>query len=257
MDRDENVDRPLLHDEIPIAVVWDQDLTDKDKLVFGEIFTMINQGKPFIMSNRQLAARLNCNTRTISRCISDLIHTNWIKTKPVESKNGALTLREVYGINLQRCMQFSSMTHRHICLGLHDKNVHQIDHSNKSNNTSVSNKKKVVDDLQKLCVVINDFVMQEIDDWFNTYNFDLILKAIHMVGTRNPSPKYVVNDISQLLRSGCKVNQPKQHRSYKPIAKTTEKMPEWSKENEQSVKKTDPALKARIEKRLRKLGEKK
>ena len=57
---------------IPVAVAHDNRLKDKDKLLYGEIYAMLNVTKSFFMSNSNMAKRLGCTVRTVSRSLERL-----------------------------------------------------------------------------------------------------------------------------------------------------------------------------------------
>lgn len=64
---------------IPIGVAHDNRLKDKDKLLYGEIYAMLNVTKSFFMSNAAMAKRLNCTTRTVITCLNRLEEYGYIK----------------------------------------------------------------------------------------------------------------------------------------------------------------------------------
>lgn len=68
---------------IPIGVAHDDRLKDKDKLLYGEIYAMLNVTKSFFMSNTAMAKRLGCTVRTISRSLDRLEEYGYISRKNV------------------------------------------------------------------------------------------------------------------------------------------------------------------------------
>ena len=68
---------------IPIGVAHDDRLKDKDKLLYGEIYAMLNVNKSFFMSNTAMAKRLGCTVRTISRSLDRLEEYGYINRKNV------------------------------------------------------------------------------------------------------------------------------------------------------------------------------
>ena len=68
---------------IPIGVAHDDRLKDKDKLLYGEIYAMLNVTKSFFMSNTAMAKRLGCTVRTISRSLDRLEEYGYINRKNV------------------------------------------------------------------------------------------------------------------------------------------------------------------------------
>lgn len=68
---------------IPIGVAHDNRLKDKDKLLYGEIYAMLNVTNNFFMSNAAMAKRLNCTNRTVIACLNRLEEYGYIKRNNV------------------------------------------------------------------------------------------------------------------------------------------------------------------------------
>lgn len=68
---------------IPVRVAHDNRLKDKDKLLYGEIYAMLNVTNSFFMSNSKLAERLNCSKPTIKRSLTRLEECGFIKRNNV------------------------------------------------------------------------------------------------------------------------------------------------------------------------------
>lgn len=68
---------------IPVGVAHDDRLKDKDKLLYGEIYAMLNVTDSFFMSNSKLAERLNCSEPTIKRSLARLEEYGFIKRNNV------------------------------------------------------------------------------------------------------------------------------------------------------------------------------
>ncbi|MCQ2007955.1 conserved phage C-terminal domain-containing protein [Limosilactobacillus fermentum] len=64
---------------IPVRVAHDNRLKDKDKLLYGEIYAMLNVTDSFFMSNAKLAERLNCSEPTIKRSLARLEEYGFIQ----------------------------------------------------------------------------------------------------------------------------------------------------------------------------------
>lgn len=64
---------------IPIGAAHDARLKDKDKLLYGEIYAMLNVTDSFFMSNAAMAKRLNCTNRTVIACLNRLEEYGYIK----------------------------------------------------------------------------------------------------------------------------------------------------------------------------------
>lgn len=68
---------------IPVGVAHDDRLKDKDKLLYGEIYAMLNVTDSFFMSNAKLAERLNCSEPTIKRSLARLEEYGFIQRNNV------------------------------------------------------------------------------------------------------------------------------------------------------------------------------
>lgn len=68
---------------IPVGVAHDDRLKDKDKLLYGEIYAMLNVTNSFFMSNAKLAERLNCSEPTIKRSLARLEEYGFIQRNNV------------------------------------------------------------------------------------------------------------------------------------------------------------------------------
>lgn len=68
---------------IPIGAAHDDRLKDKDKLLYGEIYAMLNVTNSFFMSNAKLAERLNCSEPTIKRSLARLEEYGFIQRNNV------------------------------------------------------------------------------------------------------------------------------------------------------------------------------
>ena len=64
---------------IPVGVAHDDRLKDKDKLLYGEIYAMLNVTNSFFMGNAAMAKRLNCTNRTVIACLNRLEEYGYIK----------------------------------------------------------------------------------------------------------------------------------------------------------------------------------
>ena len=79
---------------VPAKVAYDRRLKDKDKLIMGEIVSMLNVTGKFFMSNSKIAERLNCTTRSVMRSLDRLEETGYIKRDNVY-QNKQIVKREI------------------------------------------------------------------------------------------------------------------------------------------------------------------
>lgn len=68
---------------IPVGVAHDDRLKDKDKLLYGEIYAMLNVTNSFFMSNAAMAKRFNCTNRTIISSLNRLEEYGYIRRKNI------------------------------------------------------------------------------------------------------------------------------------------------------------------------------
>lgn len=68
---------------IPVRVAHDDRLKDKDKLLYGEIYAMLNVTDSFFMSNAAMAKRFNCTNRTIISSLNRLEEYGYIRRKNI------------------------------------------------------------------------------------------------------------------------------------------------------------------------------
>ncbi|MCT2875139.1 hypothetical protein EFM24_05290 [Limosilactobacillus fermentum] len=68
---------------IPVGVAHDNRLKDKDKLLYGEIYAMLNVTNSFFMSNAAMAKRFNCTNRTIISSLNRLEEYGYIRRKNI------------------------------------------------------------------------------------------------------------------------------------------------------------------------------
>lgn len=82
---------------IPVIVAHDPRFkSDKPKLLFGEIYSMLNITGKFYMSNKELAKRLNCSARTITNAVKELVDLDYITVTEVkDKKTGGTKWREI------------------------------------------------------------------------------------------------------------------------------------------------------------------
>lgn len=69
---------------IPSEVGEDPRLHDKSKLIFGQIFAMLNVTGKFYMSNKEIAKRVNAKSvSTVKNCLAELEEYGYIKRKNI------------------------------------------------------------------------------------------------------------------------------------------------------------------------------
>ena len=79
---------------IPAFILYDPNLSDKDKIVYSVISNLTHEKGYCWASNRYIGDLLNCSPLTISRSVSNLNNKGHIKNSVEKSPNG--TLRKIY-----------------------------------------------------------------------------------------------------------------------------------------------------------------
>lgn len=130
---------------IPIEVARIPDIKDKSILLFGEIYSMLNVTGKFYMSNKALADRLRCSTKTISNCITQLRELGLIDVKMIRN-NGTkaiekreISLNPLWKENSIGVWKKSSRGYRNEFLGGIEKNFQENRTINKTINRTVNN----------------------------------------------------------------------------------------------------------------------
>lgn len=114
---------------IPAQVAHDPRIkSDKSKLLYGEIYSMANVTGRFFMSNKSLAQRLNCNARTITRCINELEELKYIKSRLIKDHN-QIKGRE---ISVTPLSTLKSIGYSNECLHPIDTNGYLIEQDNRT-----------------------------------------------------------------------------------------------------------------------------
>lgn len=109
-------EKPNYYAVIPANVRYDKELSDKAKLLYGEISALSNKSGICWASNEYFSTLYETSTRTITRLIKELSDLGYITLKITEGKS------------------------RQICLGGIDKNVQgTLDKNVYHNNTSINN----------------------------------------------------------------------------------------------------------------------
>lgn len=78
---------------VPAKVAHDDRLHDKAKLLFGEIFAMLNVTGGFYMSNKELGKRLNCSPRRVRDMVNELRDTGYIQCRFEKDEAGSISKR--------------------------------------------------------------------------------------------------------------------------------------------------------------------
>ena len=78
---------------IPAAVAHDNSLKPIDKLLFGEIYSMLNVTGKFYMSNKEIAKRLDCTERYVRSRIEILEKAGYLNREMLKDETGAVVGR--------------------------------------------------------------------------------------------------------------------------------------------------------------------
>lgn len=83
---------------IPVDVAHDKRIkSDKSKLLFGEIYSMLNVTGSFYMSNKEIAKRINARSiKTVQNCLDELENLGYIKREVTrDPSNNQVTERRI------------------------------------------------------------------------------------------------------------------------------------------------------------------
>ena len=78
---------------IPASVAHDNSLKPIDKLLFGEIYSMLNVTGKFYMSNKEIAKRLDCTERYVRSRIEILEKAGYLNREMLKDETGAIVGR--------------------------------------------------------------------------------------------------------------------------------------------------------------------
>lgn len=106
---------------IPAAVRYDEDLTDKAKLLYGEITCLSNKEGFCFATNNYFANLYGCTTRTIQNTLDSLNKKGYIRIEIINN-----TQRRIY-----LGMKFISQGYENNFVGGYEKN---FTHNNTNNN---------------------------------------------------------------------------------------------------------------------------
>lgn len=138
-----NLENPCYYAIIPANVRYDKELTDKAKLLYGEITSLTNKSGVCWASNKYFSKLYNCDEKTITRNINLLCEKGYLKTE-YEAETGALKKRYItVNINvISDLSQLESATDKNVCRegqkcpSTGDKNV-------RYNNTSINKRNNI------------------------------------------------------------------------------------------------------------------
>lgn len=127
--------------QIPTAVILDHDLTDLDKLLYSEVFTMISTAGEFFASNGYLAERFGKSKRSISGSISHLVELGYLNIQIVQNDKKeivrrTLTLTKKISIPMEE--NFHTPT-QNTSIPIEENCADNISINKSINNTSASN----------------------------------------------------------------------------------------------------------------------
>ena len=125
---------------IPANVRYDEDLTPNAKLLYGEITALCNEKGYCWASNTYFAELYKTSTKTISRCISQLVDKNYISLELVYKENSKEIQERRLRLYFGGGMDKNVHRYRQKCQDPMDKNVHTpMDKNVQDNNTIINN----------------------------------------------------------------------------------------------------------------------
>lgn len=136
---------------IPVVVAHDTKLKAIERLLFGEIYSMLNVTGKFFMSNNSIAKNLGCTSRSVQSYLEQLEKNGYIKRTTIYKEDGKtvekryITLGEQFFVTPMK--EFSPPP----CKSDHDpheQNCTIKEHNNKSSNTNDQSDSKKVSEKQ-------------------------------------------------------------------------------------------------------------
>ncbi|ETA74065.1 DnaD domain protein [Ligilactobacillus equi] len=246
---------------IPVFIADDPDLTDKQLLIFGEIFSMLNVTSAFFMSNEAIAKRRRCTVRTVQIALDKLESKGYIKRHYVtDEKNNTKRNITLGGeLNFMGGMKFNSWGERNEFHGGDETDFTQIEHINKTTNRSSSTptpSKNVFNKLKKIGIPENGMNTPVIIDYIDQLGDDLVAHAIDYMAdqAQRPNMNYLKKILEGYLNKNIKtVAQAKQSEEAFKTQQTTyankrsnrrrivqkETLPDWAQEGYQVPKLSD------------------
>src|SRR5699024_10054010 len=85
--------------KLPLKILYDNDLTDKQKLIFGSINALSNKTGVCFASNSYLAKMHDCDERTVIRSVNKLVEKSYISKKLIHGKSKKQVIRRELTIN--------------------------------------------------------------------------------------------------------------------------------------------------------------
>jgi len=175
---------------IPATILFDNELNDRDKIIYAIISNLTHERGYCWASNKYLAQKLDCNAKTISRAIKKLSDRNYIDVEMLTNQSGTSRIIRlegaVYFAKSQMRTKMSTGVWTNLSRGM-DKNVQhnsivKYNSINKNINTSGVNEKTT----SKLLKFINDRYSRNfrkinanrLKMRLKTYSLDEILMAI-------------------------------------------------------------------------------
>lgn len=202
---------------IPASVRYDKELTDKAKLLYGEITALSNEKGFCWATNAYFADLYSCHETTISRLIAQLEKKKYITTKLV--KEGYKTRRRIYlvennenslskndEVDLIKNDEVEHSKNDEVDLSIfakveHSKNDKQNNTINNTTNNTLSNKSKKINKKRKT-VMVDDGVEQEFLSFWDMYPFKKgsKAKALKSFTTARKKKKATYEDIINGLK---------------------------------------------------------
>jgi hypothetical protein len=145
---------PSYYAIIPAEVRYDKELSDKAKLLYGEITALTNEKGFCWATNGHFAELYNCHETTISKLIQQLIRKNYLYSEVI--KDGYKTIRRLYvnksaNVDLSKNAnvevdenakpEVSNIVQLDLCKNAYVEVGKNAEQNNKINNKRINNKK--------------------------------------------------------------------------------------------------------------------
>ena len=177
---------------IPVSVAHDERIkSDKSKLIFGEIYSMLNVTGNFYMSNSVLAQRLNCTPRTINNCLTELKTLGYIRTENVkDEKTGAVKGRRI-SLGIDPMKPISGGV-RNEFQGGTEMSFNQREHINKTINKQEreEHQENAYEAFAKTNATLNGFTRPQLLDAIERFGDDVVTFAINRMAEQATYPSF-------------------------------------------------------------------
>src|SRR5699024_6511385 len=190
---------------LPAAIIYDNNLTDSEKLLVCELTALSNKMGYCYASNKYLSGIFNVTVETVSRRINRLKNKGYLRVELIRDGK-EIKERHIYPL-MDVSMGIDANVKRGIDANVKrgiDANVKEnILYNNNLNNNNLNNNKDdgvdvgvVFDSFNELGFgTINGYTAEQIAEWSKTFEPKVIIKAMKLASNNNKRTMSYVNGI--------------------------------------------------------------